>query len=51
VARHGTLPHALLKGFLWSAASFLPSQFLIDVFLGLDIESLSSQLVAQFVTN
>jgi hypothetical protein len=43
VARHGTLPHALLKTFLLSAASFLSSHFLTDGLLGLDIESLSCQ--------
>jgi len=40
--RHGRLPHAMLKGFLRSAASFLSSQFLLDGLLGLDIEDLSA---------
>jgi hypothetical protein len=40
VARHGTLPHAMLKVFVLSTASFLFSQFLIDGLLGLDIEGL-----------
>src|SRR5436305_1433985 len=41
VARHGRLPHAMVKGFVLSAASFLFSQFFLDGLLGLDIEGLS----------
>jgi hypothetical protein len=35
--------HAMLRGFGISVASFLPSQFLIDRLLGLDIEDLSTR--------
>ena len=42
VTRHGTLPHAILKVFGISPASFLSSQFLFVELLGLDIEDLCS---------
>jgi hypothetical protein len=48
VARHGTLPHASLKAFLLSAASFLSSQFLTDGLLGLDIDCWNLEFEQKF---